>query len=98
MYINLSPEPRLRFRLPGVQPKIMVAKWTVSPEKWIEENATEDREVSIDDVPTKQESLISVLDTLVLIPDERIFYEVFRGVCSLNSLDQPEVARVQISM
>ncbi len=96
--INLSPEPRLRFRLPGVQPKITVAKWTVSPEKWIEKNATEDREVSIDDVPTKQESLTSVLDTLVLIPDERMLYEVFRGVCSLNSLDQPEVARIKITV
>jgi hypothetical protein len=96
--INLSPEPRLRFRLPGIQPKITVARWTVSPEKWIEENATEDREVSIDDVPTTEESVTPVLDTLVFIPDEGIFYEVFRGVCSLNSLDQPEVARIRITM
>jgi hypothetical protein len=96
--INLCSEPRLRFRLPAIQPKITVAKWTVSPEKWIEENATEDRELSVADVPTTEESVTSVLDTLVFIPDEGIFYEVFRAVCSLNSLDQPEVARVKITI
>ena len=40
----------------------------------------------------------AVLDTLVFIPDEGIFYEVFRGVCSLTNLDVPEVARIRITM
>lgn len=95
---NVSPEPTLHFWLPGVQPKITMTKWTVSPEEWIEQHATEAREVSIKDVPTIAESVPTVLDTLVFIPDEEILYQVFRGVCSLNSLDVPEVAQVKITM
>ncbi len=69
----------------------------LSPEKWLAENSTEDREFSLDDVPTRDESISPVLDTLVFIPDEGIFYEVFRGVCRLSSLDVPEVAKVTVS-
>jgi hypothetical protein len=96
--INLSPEPRLHFHLPGIRPQITISKWTVPPDKWMEQNATADRELTINDVPTQEESVIPVLDTLVFIPDEGIFYEVFRGVCSLNSLTEPEVATVKITM
>jgi hypothetical protein len=95
---HVSPEPILRFRLPGVQPKITIAKWTVPPEEWIEQNATEDRDVSVEDVPTIEEAIPTVLDTLVFIPDEKLFYQVFRGVCPLTILEAPEVARVQITM
>ena len=94
--MNVSPEARLRFRLPGVRPKVTVAKWAVPPEEWIEQN--EDRAVSLDDVPTIEEAVPTVLDTLVFIPDERIFYEVFRGVCPLTDLETPEIARVKIAM
>jgi hypothetical protein len=95
---HVSPEPILRFRLPGVQPKITIAKWTVPPEDWIEQNATEDREVSVEDVPTIEETIPAVLDTLVLIPDEKIFYQVFRGVYPLATLEASEVARVKITI
>ena len=95
---HIVPEPILRFRLPGVQPKITIAKWTVPPEEWIEQNAPEDRDVSVEDVPTLEEVIPAVLDTLVLIPDEKRFYQVFRGVCPLTSLEALEVARVQITM
>ena len=95
---HVSPEPILRFRLPGVQPKITIAKWTVPPEEWIEQNATEDRDVSVEDIPTIEEAIPTVLDTLVFIPDERLFYQVFRGVCPLTTLEAPEVARVKITI
>jgi hypothetical protein len=96
--IHVSPEPRLYFRLPGVNPKVTVAKWTISPEVWIEQHATEDREISVEDVPTVEEPIPVVLDTLVFIPDEGIFYQVFRGVCSLSNMDTPEIARIKITM
>jgi hypothetical protein len=96
--VNVSSQPRLRFRLPGIRPKVTVTKWAVPPEKWIEENATGDHEVSINNVPTKDEFVSPVLDTLVFIPDEGIFYEVFRGVCPLTSLDGLEVAKVTVTM
>jgi hypothetical protein len=96
--INVSQVARLRFRLPGIRPNVTIAKWAVPPEEWIDQNATEDRTVSIDDVPTMEEAVPVVLDTLVFIPDERIFYEVFRGVCPLTSLETPEVAHVKITV
>jgi hypothetical protein len=96
--INVSPEARLHFWLPGMRPKVTVTKWTVSPEEWVEQNSTEDRAVSLDDVPTIEEAVPVVLDTLVFVPEEKIFYEVFRGVCPLTNLESPEVARVKITM
>src|SRR4029453_2220565 len=95
---HVSLEPILRFRLPGVQPKITITKWTIPPEEWIEQNGTEDRDVSVEDVPTIEEVIPAVLDTLVFIPDEKLFYQVFRGVCPLTTLEIPEVARVKITM
>jgi hypothetical protein len=96
--INVSPESHLRFRLPRIQPNVTVAKWASPPEEWVEQNTTEDHAVSIDDVPTVEEAVPVVLDTLVFIPEEKIFYEVFRGVCPLTNLETPEVARVQITV
>jgi hypothetical protein len=32
----------------------------------------------------------------VFLPDERIFYEVFRAAASLKSLDSLEIARVRV--
>lgn len=96
--LNVSPEPHLRFRLPGIRPKITVAKWTVSPDEWIEQTVDEGKEVSLQDAPTVEETVSPVLDTLVFIPDQGIFYEVFRAVCRLTSLDALEVARISVSM
>jgi hypothetical protein len=95
---HVSPEPILRFRLPAVQPKITVAKWAVQPEAWIEQHTTEEHQVSVEDVPTFEEAVPAVLDTLVLIPDEGVFYQVFRGVCPLTNLEVPEVARISVTM
>jgi hypothetical protein len=96
--VHVSPEARLHFHLPGMRPKVTVAKWAVPPEEWLEQNSREDRAVSVDDVPTIEEAVPVVLDTLVFIPDERIFYEVFRGVCPLTNLETPEVACVKITI
>lgn len=96
--IHLSSKPTVRFQLAGVSPKIIIKKWTVSPEKWIEENFQEGQEVTLEQIPTKEEPVNAVLDTLVFIPDEGMFYEVFRGVCSLSNLDNLEVAEIKITM
>jgi len=96
--INLSPKPQVRFQLPGIIPKISVTKWSVSPDTWIDQRSSEGQEVSIEEVPTTEEAVKAVLDTFVIIPDKGIFYEVFRGVCSLSSLDNLEVAEIKITM
>ncbi len=95
---NLSPAPYVEFRLPGIRPRVTVAKWTTSPTEWIDRQLEEGRVVSINDVPTAEERIKTVLDTLVLIPEERIFYMVFRGNCKLASLETLEVARVSVIM
>ncbi len=94
---HLTPEPHVRFQLPGIRPRIVVTKWTSPPDEWVEQNTSEDRVVGIDDVPTTDEPVPAVLDTLVLVPDDRIVYEVFRGVCRLGSLDSLEVARITVT-
>jgi hypothetical protein len=45
-----------------------------------------------------RQQLKEQLDTLVLIPDERLLYEVFRGVCTVSTLDALEVAQIRITM
>jgi hypothetical protein len=95
---HVTPEPTVRFRLPGIRPRVIVSRCSVPPEEWLEQNATEDRDVSLADVPTVGQELDPVLDTLVFIPDQGIFYEVFRGVYSLTSLDSTEIARISISL
>jgi hypothetical protein len=96
--VNLSLESKLCFRLPTLRPSVTVSRWMTPPEWWMDENADEDRELVLEDIPTVEECVSVNSDTLVLIPDEGIFYEVFRGVCSLKSLEQPEIAQIKITV
>jgi hypothetical protein len=96
---NLSPDGYINFRLPEIRPVVTVTRWTVPPLEWIDRQLEEGRVIkSIEDVPTVDDPVRMVIDTLVLIPDQRIFYLVFRGNCKLASLETPEVARVNVVM
>jgi hypothetical protein len=96
--VNVCPhDPDVRFRLPGIVPRITVSRWTVPPEPWIEEHRGPDGSLPTA-LPLVDETVTPVLDTLVFIPDEGIFYEVFRGVCRLSSLDSLEVARITVEV
>jgi hypothetical protein len=95
---NLSSDAFHEFQLPGIRPRVTVAKWTTPPAEWIDRQLAEGRKVSIEDVPTAEEPVRVALDTLVLIPDEKIFYLVFRGQCKLATLETFEVARVRVVM
>jgi hypothetical protein len=86
----------VHFRLPGVAPKISVSRWTVPPEQWVQEHAGPDGSLP-SELPLVEESLKTVLDTLVFVPDRGVFYEVFRAVCSLSSLESLEIARVTVT-
>jgi hypothetical protein len=95
--LNVCPEaPRVHFRLPGLAPKIYVSRWTVQPEQWVQEHAGPDGSLP-SELPLAEESLKTVLDTLVFVPDRGVFYEVFRAVCSLSSLESLEIARVKVT-
>ena len=77
-------------------PKITVERWTVPPEQWVQENAGADGSLP-SELPLVEEPLKPVLDTLVFVPDQSVFYEVFRAVCALSSLESMEIARVRVT-
>jgi hypothetical protein len=93
---NLCSKPHVRFQLPGIIPRISVTRRTVSLESWIERRGGEGEDVSIDMVPTSEEEIKAVLDTLVFVPEEGIFYEVFRGVCSVENLNDVDLTRITV--
>ena len=95
--VNLCEESVLRFNLPGIRPKLSISKWSIDPDEWIEKNIGEDEEIIIDKIPKTEHSIEPQLDTLVLIPDEGIFYEVFRGVYPLSNLVSTEIAGITIT-
>jgi len=95
--LNVCPgASRVNFRLPGVQPKITVERWSVPPEQWVQEHTGADGSLPVQ-LPLVEEPLKPVLDTLVFVPDQGVFYEVFRAVCELSSLESMEIARVKVT-
>jgi hypothetical protein len=95
--LNVCPgASRVHFRLPGVQPKITVARWAIPPEQWIQEHARADGLLPAE-LPLVEEPVKPMLDTLVFVPDQGAFYEVFRAVCGLSSLESMEIARVTVT-
>jgi len=95
--LNVCPDaPRVHFQLPGLVPKITVSRWTVPAEQWLLEHTGPAGPLS-GDLPLVDEPLQAVLDTLVFAPEQGVFYEVFRAVCGLSSLDSLEIARVTVT-
>jgi hypothetical protein len=93
--LNVCPDaPEKRFRLPGVVPTITVSRWTETPHFQAEDLFGP--EGTVKEGAFTDEVVTPVLDTLVFVPDEGIFYEVFRGRCRLSSLDSLELARIVI--
>jgi hypothetical protein len=84
----------VRFRLPGYRPRIVLERWAVDPLVWLEERAANGEDADLAKAPVRAEELEPLLDTLVLIPDEGRFYQVFRGLAALQR-DVLEVARVR---
>lgn len=91
--VHLGPEPHVRFRLPGLRPKVTIARWVVPPLGWLAAHAGTDAAP-----PLREDAVTPVLDTLVLLPEERRVYVVYRAVCDLTSADSLEVARVTVGV
>jgi hypothetical protein len=93
--VNLCPgDGDLGLRLPGVVPTITVARWATPAEEWLSEHLGADG--TLPPPPLVEETVRPVLDTLIFVPDEGIFCEVFRGSCGLSTVDSLEVARITI--
>ena len=81
--VNLMPDGRIRFQLPGISLNCTVTK------------TFEFTEIASSQSPVTEEIRLN-LDTLCLIPDEKRFYLVWRGCCSVLDLDASEVKTVEI--
>lgn len=46
----------------------------------------------------RREEARMALDTLVLLPDQKSLYAVFRAVCPLSSLEEPDITQINITM
>lgn len=95
---NVTPSSFLEFRLPGLRPRIVVSRWLSSPVEWLESQQAIGREVTLQDVPRSEEPVRSVLDTLVLLPEKRLFYLIFRGNVELSGVEAPEIAGIQVTL
>jgi len=95
---NLGPQARVRFRLPGLLPKVRLSRWRISSEKWLAEHPQSDLDAFAQQVSRSEEALPVWLDTLVLIPDEEILYLLYRGVTALTDPSGLEIATVQVAL
>lgn len=90
---NIAPEDHVRFRLPDARVRVILERWTVDLDSWAAERGESDPPLP----PTRTaESADAALDTLVLIPEERRFYVVFRAALALPELSPIGIAQVRI--
>jgi hypothetical protein len=78
--------PVLEFQLPGLRPV-----FTVSSHPWPSDAPAPDT-----DAPFTVRQVIPKLDTLVLIPDEGVFFLVWRGLIPIRDPGALEVAEVRV--
>lgn len=78
--LNLTPEGRVEFKLPGIK-----LKATLSKSQRGKKGA-----------PPTIEELTMNLDTLCLIPEEKQFYQVWRGITSISDLRALEIKKIEI--
>ncbi|MDI6755426.1 MAG: DUF2169 domain-containing protein, partial [Thermodesulfobacteriota bacterium] len=80
--VNLTPEGTLRFQLPGILLTCTVTRLFEQPEN-------DDRTSGVEEVTLH-------LDTLCLLPDEKRFYQVWRGCLAISDLTALEVKKITI--
>lgn len=88
--VNLTPEGRAQFQLPGLHLSVGVTR---TDEFDIDD--TEDEKPAQPSITTEEVQLN--LDTLCLMPDERRFYMVWRGLCPVKDLTAVEITEVNVT-
>ena len=88
--LNLSPDGAMSFNLPGIRPSCMVTKsFELFPHDQVPDNAPPKDEQWDESVDLK-------LDTLCFLPEEKRFYQVWRGLCPVADFRAMEVKSVKI--
>ena len=95
--VNLTPDGTIRFRLPGIKVNCTVAK---SFEIIAVASSTSEEGYGADmagpEQPDMEKEVHLNLDTLCVIPDEKRFYLVWRGLCPIKDLTALEVKTIEI--
>jgi pSer/pThr/pTyr-binding forkhead associated (FHA) protein len=90
---NMHSDGPLSFQLPYLRPRLVVTKYRTAAEPvstGMSENITP-AELKTD------RHVHPVLDTLVLIPNQKMFYEVFRSVIPIADLDNINIKSIQVA-
>lgn len=90
--INLTRDGRRRFRLPGIRPVVTIDKTVALPAVAADGEGAEGGSAEPGEAEnagmSESHPLDVVLDTLVLLPDDGIFYQVWRGIYPLPDLEE----------
>ena len=86
--VNLTTDGTISFRLPGIQVNCTVTRSF----ECLSVNESESSDTS----PVSEKMKLNI-DTLCLIPDEKRFYLVWRGLCPVYDLNVLEVKRIKIA-
>ncbi|MDH3604623.1 MAG: DUF2169 domain-containing protein, partial [Candidatus Tectomicrobia bacterium] len=89
---HLTPDGYLRFHLPGVQ----VAAEVTKSDELLPVTLPERPDENGQRTKASVEPVTMYLDTLCLMPDEKRFYLVWRGVCRVMDLTAIEVQKIHI--
>lgn len=89
---NLTAEPQASFCLPTGFPQIAITRFDPTRVAAGPLPSIELQREPIEDQPVRP-----FLDTLVLMPDQRRFYMVYRAVFPMAGLEQIDIARIRVS-
>ena len=82
--VNLAEEGLISFGLPGAAPRVTISRRRI--------HAASAAATTVMDT-----AMVAMrLDTLVIVPEHRSLYEVFRGAVELSSVDSLEIERIRV--
>lgn len=91
--VNLTPDGYLRFWLPGIKLNCNVTKTYELLTEPVRNDENQNAESKVEEFT---EPIDLNLDTLCLIPDEKRFYLVWRGLCPVRDLTGIEVKTIEV--
>ena len=91
---HVTPDGYRRFRLPGLAPTFQITLADPVPEP-----GDAGAEAEAPPAPSPRvEAVRPLLDTVVLLPDDGVFYQVWRGGYPLNDLDLSPIKAIDIAL
>lgn len=92
---NVHSDGPLRFQLPALRPRVTIARYV--PRHSLTASSATSSTLSVSNVRVEPQ-IRPVLDTLVLIPNRRTFYEIFRCMIPIANLADIDVYRIEVCL